>query len=397
MRGMLATSKPDIPTIEQFLEWNWERLLQEGRERRALAEAGDADAQLAIGREILQRAGTDPKLIDKAMRWIERAAQSGSVEAQFQLANHYLDIEAASEQEREQGRQWLLAAADSGQEEALRKVITAYKEQTYGFPRDLQRSKAYSEALFTVLKARGVLANQTDWMITSWEYSDTLKQIKKEASRYLPAEELKQQSDAGDPAAQYHQAKELQSTRFDEGVALMTASAMAGYPQAQYEMASRYRHRKRTEQEEQQAMEWLTAAAESGHRGALVDLGSVYLQGVKRIDLERNPYRAKQLFEQALRDREGDVIYEQKTHRGSWQYTMRTMNTWLAQVPEAVQRLDLEGLQGEERQQAIEQWYTQERETLQSQTPEPESEALALQKKQLEQIEQQRAILLKDL
>jgi TPR repeat protein len=393
----LATSKPDIPTIEQFMEWNWERLLQEARERRALAEAGDADAQLAIGREILQQAGTDPALIDKALGWIERAAATGSVEAQYQLANLYLDAESASEREREQGRQWLLAAADGGQEEALRKVITAFKEQTYGFPRDLQRSKAYSEALFAALKARGVLANQTDWMITSWEYSDTLQQIKKEANRYLPPDELKRQSDAGDPTAQYHQAKELQSTNFDEGAALMTASAMAGYPQAQYEMATSYLHRKRTEQEEQQAIEWLTAAAESGHCGAMVDLGSVYLRGVKRIGLARNPYRAKQLFEQALRDREGDVIYEQKTRRGSWQYTMRTMNTWLAQVPEAVQRLDLEGLQGEERQQTIEQWYTQERETLQSQTPAPEGEALALQKKQLDQIEQQRAVLLNDL
>jgi len=337
--------------------------------------AGNADAQLAIGREILQQAGTDPALIGKALGWIEQAAETGSMAAQYQLANHYLDVAAASERVREQGRQWLLAAADSGQEEALRKVITAYKEQTYGFPRDLQRSKAYSEALFAVLKARGVLPTQTDWRITSWEYSDTLQQIKKEANRYLPPDELKRQSDAGDPAAQYHQAKELQSTSFDEGVALMTASAMAGYPQAQYEMATSYRHRKRTEQEEQQAMEWLTAAAESGHRGAMVDLGSVYLRGVKRISLERNPYRAKQLFEQALRDREGDVIYEQKTHRGSWQYTMRTMNKWLAQVPEAVQRLDLEGLQGEKRQQALEQWYTQERETLQSQTPAPEGEA----------------------
>jgi TPR repeat protein len=393
----LATTKPDIPTIEQFLEWNWERLLQKARERRALAEAGDADAQLAIGREILQKAGTDPALIDKALGWIERAAETGSMEAQYQLANHYLDAAAASEREREQGRQWLLAAADSGQEEALRKVITAYKEQTYGFPRDLQRSKAYSEALFAVLKARGVLANQTDWMITSWEYSDTLQQIKKEAERYLPPDELKRQSDAGDPAAQYHQAKELQSTSFDEGVALMIASAKAGYPQAQYEMATSYRHRKRTEQEEEQAIEWLTAAAESGHRGAMVDLGAVYLRGIKRIGMERNPYRAKQLFEQALRGREGDVIYEQKTHRGSWQYTMRNMNIWLAQLPEAVQRLDLEGLQGAERQQAIEQWYTQERETLQLQAPESESEALALQKKQLEQIEQQRAVLLKDL
>ena len=387
----LASLKPDIPTIEQFLERNWERLLQEARARRALAEDGDADAQLAIGREILQQAGTNPALIDKAFAWIERAAQSGSVEAQYQLANHYLDADPV----HAQGQHWLLAAADGGHEQALRRVITAYKEQTYGLPRDLQRSKVYSEALFEVLGARGALRNDPGWTSAGWEYNATLNQIKKETNRYLPPDELKRQSDAGDPAAQYHQAKELQSTRFDEGAALMTASAMAGYPQAQYEMATSYLHRMRTEQEEQQAIEWLTAAAESGHRGAMVDLGAVYLRGIKRIGLARNPYRAKRLFEQALRDREGDVIYEQKTDRGSWQYTMRSMNTWLAQVPEAVQRLDLEGLEGAQRQQAIEQWYAQEREMLQSQVPVPEGEALALQKKQLDQIEQQRTVLLK--
>ena len=91
----------------------------------------------------------------------------------------------------------------------MRAVISAYKQQTDGFPRDLQRSKAYSEALFALLKARGVLANQTDWMRTSREYSDTLQQIKKEANRYLPPDELKRQSDAGDPAARYHRAKQL--------------------------------------------------------------------------------------------------------------------------------------------------------------------------------------------
>ncbi|MGB7934066.1 MAG: hypothetical protein WCH04_17930, partial [Gammaproteobacteria bacterium] len=176
----------------------------------------------------LQQAGTDPALIEKAYDWIERAAESGSVEAQYQLAIHYLDAEQTSEPVRGQGRRWLIAAADGGHEPALRKVITAFKEQAYGMKRDLLRSRAYSEALFRQLKARGTLENEPDWMTASWEYSDTLKQIKKEASRYLPQEELRQQSDAGDPAARCHLAKELMSTRFAEGVALMTASAAAG-------------------------------------------------------------------------------------------------------------------------------------------------------------------------
>jgi TPR repeat protein len=389
-----ALSNPDIPAIEQSLEMNWERVLQEVRARRAKAEAGDAAAQLAIGREILKQADMDPALIDKAIGWIERAAVSGSVDAQYQLANHYLVAEpadgSAHEPTLEKRRHWLMAAADSGHEQALRKVITAFKEQTYGFPRDLQRSKAYSESLFVVLKSRGTLANQPDWMTASWEYSDTLKQIKKEANRYLPPDELRQQSDAGDPAAQYHQAKELMSTEFAESIALMTASATAGYPQAQYEMAQRYRHRKRTVQEEHQAIEWLTAAAESDHRGAMVDLGVVYLQGIKRIDLQRNPYRARVLFEQALQDRE-DTVYAQQTGNGrGWKYTVESVNRWLSRIPEPVMRLDLEGLQGTQRQQAIEQWYAQEQLALKAQIPAPEGKAL-------DDLEQQRAVLQKDL
>ena len=389
-----AQSKPEIPLIEQALEWNWERVLQEVRVRHNRAEAGDAATQLEIGREILRQAGTDPALIDKAFYWIERAAESGSVEAQYQLANHYLEAEQASEPVREQGRRWLIAAADGGHEPALRKVITAFKAQQYGFPRDLQRSRTYSEALFAALKARGILANQSDWMTASREYSDTLQQIRKEASRYLPPDELQRQSDAGDPIAQYHQAKELMPTRHDEGVALMTASAAAGYPQAQYEMASSYRHRKRTEQEERQAVEWLSAAAKSGHRGAMVDLGVVYLQGIKRIGLARDPYRAKLLFEQALRGRE-DVVYEQQTGNGrSWQYTVDSVNRWLTQIPESVMRLDLEGLEAQQRQQAIEQWYASEQQRLRAQIPEPEDGTQVSRQQRLDELEQQRNVLL---
>jgi TPR repeat protein len=390
----LAQSKPEIPLIEQALEWNWERVLQEVRARHSRAESGDAAMQLAIGREILRQAGTNPALIEKAYHWIERAAESGSLEAQYQLANHYLDAGQPDETTREQGRRWLIAAADGGHEPALRQVITAFKEQKYGIQRDLPRSRAYSEALLELLKDRGTPENEPDWMTASREYHDTLKQINEEAGRYLPPDELQRQSDAGDPAARYHLAKDLMTTHFAEGVALLTASAGAGYPQAQYEMASRYRHRQRTGQEERQAIEWLAAAAESGHRGAMVDLGVVYLQGVKRIGLERNPYRAKLLFEQALRDRE-DVVYEQQTGDGrSWRYTVESVNRWLAQIPGSVMRLNLEGLETEQRRQAIEQWYAREQQRLRSPSPEAGDRSQLLRQQQLDELDRQRSVLL---
>jgi len=384
----LAPAHPQVPPVEQVLETNWEHRLQEVRERRSLAGAGDVVAQLAIGHEILQLAGTDPALLDKAYGWIERAAQSGSVTAQYQLATHYLEANPVDEQ----GRRWLLAAADSGHEQALRKVIRACKNASHGLPRDLQRSRAYSEALFTVLDARGVLKNETDWMTASREYNDTLKQIRDEADRYLPPEELRRQSDAGDPAAMYYRGKELQSTSYAEGIALLTASAAAGYPQAQYEMARSYRTRRRTEQEERQAVDWLAAAAQSGHRGAMVDLGIVYLQGIRRIGLEPNPYRAKQWFEQALRDREGTVYAQQTGNGRGWKYTVDSVNRWLGRIPEPVTRLDLEGLDGPQQRAAIEQWFAQEKQALLAQSADPQGQA-SLQR-QLGQLEQQRSVLL---
>ena len=89
------------------------------------------------------------------------------------------------------------------------------------------------------------------------------------------------------------------------------------------------------------------------------------------------------------------MVYEQQTGTGrSWQYTVKSVRRWLARVPESLQRLDLEGLEGVQRQQAIEQWYAQEQQTLQAQNPAPEGEALAHKQQQLADLEQQRAVLL---
>jgi len=105
--------------------------------------------------------------------------------------------------------------------------------------------------------------------------------------------------------------------------------------------------------------------------------------------------RSKALFEQALHDRE-DTVYAQQTGNGrGWKYTVESVNRWLDKIPESIRRLDLEGLQGVRRQQVIDQWYAQEQQALQAQTPAPEGEALTLLQKQLDDLEQQRSMLQK--
>jgi TPR repeat protein len=159
-------------------------------------------------------------------------------------------------------------------------------------------------------------------------------------------------------------------------------------------MARSYRSRKRTEEEEQQAIDWLEAAAQSDHRGAMVDLGVVYLQGIKRIGLEPNPYRAKRLFEESLRDRV-DTVYAQQSGNGrGWKYTVDSVNRWLSQIPEPVMRLVLEGLDEVQRRGAIEQWYAQEQQALLAKTAVSQGEGKTQLQKQLEQLLQQRSLLL---
>ena len=109
--------------------------------------------------------------------------------------------------------------------------------------------------------------------------ADTLKQIRRERERYLPPQQLREQADAGDAIAQYHLGKERMSKDFAGGLRLLEASANGGYAQAQFEMAQRIRHRKRTPEEEARAIAWLHEAQAAGHRGAMVDLAQIYLRG----------------------------------------------------------------------------------------------------------------------
>jgi hypothetical protein len=71
-----------------------------------------------------------------------------------------------------------------------------------------------------------------------------------------------------------------------------------------------------------------------------------------------------------------------------------SVNRWLEQIPESVTRLDLEGLEVEQRRQAIEQWYKREQRLLRAQTPTPENKARVLLQQRLDALEQQRNVLL---
>jgi len=338
----LAAPGPDefAPADERNSVAAFPNNLEQIRTRYANAIGGDPAASQAIAREILAGANGDPALVAKAYGWLERAAASGGADAQFAVAEYYLGLPNATGAQQERGRQWLITAADKGHLTALTRLIAAYKKGAFGLDRDLDKAKAYGERLFSALEAAGVLHNQGPWLSASWEYDDTLLQLKREREQYLPPEALARAAKAGDSQAQYHLAREVMPRDFDAGIALLYAAADGGFAEAQYHAANRVRSMKSTPEDKRRAVRWLTAAVAQGHRGAMYDLGMVYLQGIKDIGLARDPARARALFEQAL-DGGGEVLYR---------YTGPDGHGWIVtaqQVRRMLERIHISSLNSE--------------------------------------------------
>jgi len=332
----LAAPQPGryAPGDERAFALTFPADLQAIRERYAAASGGDVAAQQAIARNILARAGDDPQLVARGYGWLERAAAGGAAESQFAVAEYYLGLPNPSAEQRARGRRWLIAAADGGHRAALRRLIAAYKKGDFGLGRDLAKAKAYGERLFAALKADGVLANQGPWLSASWDYADTLQQLKREREQYLPPEALARAAKAGDARAQYELARDVMRRDVAAGVELLFAAADGGYAEAQYHAAHRVFTSKSTPQNQRRAVAWLEAAVAQGHRGAMHELAMVQLRGVKPIGLARDPARARALLERAL-EGGGEVLYRYTGRDGrGWIVTAQQVRRTLARIPE---------------------------------------------------------------
>jgi hypothetical protein len=326
-----AAPRPEdsAPANERNLVAEFPNNLERIRTRYADAIGGDPAASQAIAREILAQANGDATLEAKAYGWLERAAVSGAADAQFAVAEYYLGLPNATSAQQERARHLLFTAADTGHEMAMRRLIAAYKKGAFGLDRDLEKAKTYGERLFSALKAAGVLPSQGPWLSASWDYDDTLLQLKREREQYLPPEALAGAAQAGDPKAQYHLALEVMPRDFEAGIALLHAAADGGFAEAQYHAAKRVRSMKSTPESLRRAVGWLTTAVAQGHRGAMVELGTVYLQGIEDIGLARDPARARALFEQAL-DGGGEVLYRYTGRDGhGWIITEQQVQEWI--------------------------------------------------------------------
>lgn len=101
------------------------------KEFRPLAEQGNADAQLYLGKMYMLGQGVlrDP---DQAVKWLTASALQGNADAQFFVGSYYL----LPHRDVAEGVKWLRLSAEQGQQDAQLLLGKAYLQGDEDLPRD---------------------------------------------------------------------------------------------------------------------------------------------------------------------------------------------------------------------------------------------------------------------
>src|SRR5262245_59925618 len=108
------------------------------KEFSPLAEQGNAEAQLGLGKMLLLGQGVlrDP---EQAVKWLTASALQGNAEAQFFLGSYYLlphrDVAA--------GAKWLRLSAEQGNQDSQLLLGKAYLQGDKDLPRDLVQAEMW--------------------------------------------------------------------------------------------------------------------------------------------------------------------------------------------------------------------------------------------------------------
>lgn len=104
----------------------------------AAADQGDSGSELALG--LMAKNGEGgPRDLEAAARWLERAANHGSAEAMFHLGNAFANGEGVP-RDLQRAREWYERAAERGQPAAIQTLGLAYQVGDLGLPRDPEKA-----------------------------------------------------------------------------------------------------------------------------------------------------------------------------------------------------------------------------------------------------------------
>ncbi len=226
------TEKSKMPSQEQITKW------------RALAERGDAVAQLNVGLMYLKGQGVEQS-DEKAFEWFKKSANGRNEQAQFNVGLMYHKGQGV-EQSYEKAFEWYKKSADNGNAQAQLNVGVMYR------------------------KGEGV--EQSDEKAFEW---------------------FKKSADNGNADAQFnvgvmYRKGEVVEQSDEEAFEWFKKSADNGNADAQFNVGVMYRKGEVVEQSDEEAFEWFKKSADNGNADAQFNVGLMYAkgQGVKQSDEE---------------------------------------------------------------------------------------------------------------
>jgi TPR repeat protein len=286
-------------------------ILPSASERRrgllAMAEAGNAAAQLRLGEEYLygQGVANDP---EEAFTWLRKAADAGARDAQYHVARMYYEGAGVNRDLRAMFT-WLTRAADGGDERAqylmgkmyqqgqvvgqdLSQAAAWYRRATergmpvaqyalgrlYRHGAGVEQDHAQAARLFHAAAEKGHAAAQFNLGLM-YEHGQGVPQNVREAFNWFH-KAAKQKLPLGQYAVgrMCWEGKGVQRNR-PVAIQWWRLAAEQGYAPSQYAIGMAYESGQGVEQDYRRALDWYYRAAKQDMADAQINLGSMIVQG----------------------------------------------------------------------------------------------------------------------
>ncbi len=254
---------------------------------------GDEGAQLLYGLAYLEgRSGLQPDA-EKAVYWFRRAARAGHPYAQMMLGNLYADGRGVG-RNPEKAVYWWRKAARADVAAAQYRLGKARLD---GFGTE----KSPMRAVHWLTKAAENGNDDAQFLLGKMYHEGYgVAQDVDLARDWLSRAAAHGHSDAINLLGILNEARELTTMVYQQSADVLREKAERGDPQAQYELGLRYESGAwDVVRNDQQALRWITKAAEGGNVQAMKTLVHVYAQG--ELGVTADPALSRQWQERSVR------------------------------------------------------------------------------------------------
>jgi len=245
---------------------------------------GDAGAQLLYGLAYLDGRDVLEPDAEKAVYWLRRSARIGNPYAQLVLGNCYADGKGIAK-DPEQAVRWWREAGRNDNPQAQYLMGKAHLD-------GIGTGKDPTRAMYWLTKSAEQGNQDAQYLIGKMYYEGySVAQDKVIAQDWLSRAAAQGHTGAINLLAVLKEMLDLTTRVYQQSADVLIGKARQGDPQAEYELGLRYESGAwDVNQDNKQAMEWISKAANDGNHIAMKTLADIYRHG--DLGLHADPDKA---------------------------------------------------------------------------------------------------------